>query len=204
MANGRWYPGMVLGHCPNNEIHKHMASFQFFPFPVLTTENLVMRQLSAHDAPGIFALRSNEQVNKYLDRKKAGSIEDALSFIEGINKSIANNESIYWGLQDKDDPRIIGTICLYNLSPEENKGEIGYELLPDFQGKGFMQQAMSETISFAFKKMQLKTIEAWTVKQNLSSISVLEKNGFVVDVKAYDNMTEAERKSGCVVYILNS
>jgi [ribosomal protein S5]-alanine N-acetyltransferase len=204
MANGKWYPAKVPDHWPDNEIQKQMTSFQFFPFPVLKTENLVLRQLSAADAAEIFALRSNEQVNKYLDRNKAKSLEDAITFIDVVNRNIANNESIYWGLQHKDDTQVIGTICLYNLSCLECKGEIGYELLPAVQGRGFMQEAILEILGFAFKKMQLKTIEAWTVKQNLASVRLLEKNGFVVDVKAYDNMTEAERKAGSVIYILTS
>jgi [ribosomal protein S5]-alanine N-acetyltransferase len=181
-----------------------MNSFQFSPFPVLVTENLLLRQLAISDAPDILELRSNEQVNKYLNRNKASSLEDALTFIALINNSIANNESIYWGLQLKDDLRIIGTICLWNLSRKDNKGELGYELLPGFQGRGFMQQAISEIIEYGFKIMDLKTIEACTVSQNLASIRILEKNGFVINEEAYGVMTEEERKAGSIVYTLQA
>jgi ribosomal-protein-alanine N-acetyltransferase len=92
-----------------------MNSFQFSPFPVLVTENLLLRQLAISDAPDILELRSSEQVNKYLNRNKASSLEDALTFIALINKSIANNESIYWGLKLKDDILIIVNICLWNI-----------------------------------------------------------------------------------------
>jgi [ribosomal protein S5]-alanine N-acetyltransferase len=179
-----------------------MASYQFFPFPVLITENLLLRQLSTDDAPEIFTLRSNEQVNRYIDRNKAESLDDALTFIDLINKSIANNESIYWVLQLKNDFKVIGTICLWNLSQEDGKAEIGYELLPAFQGKGLMQEAMSGIIEYGFNVMQLQTIEAWTVMQNQASIRTLQNNGFVVDEKAIGKMTEEEKKKGIIVFSL--
>ena len=181
-----------------------MNSFHFFPFPVLVTENLLLRQLAASDAPEILELRSNEQVNRFVDRNKANSLEDALSFINLINQNIANNKAIYWGLQPKNDLKLIGTICLWNLSPQECRAEIGYELLPDFQGKGLMQQAISNVIEYGFKTMHLQTIEAWTVKQNLASTRILERNGFVVDVKACGTMTEQEKKKDVIVFSLSA
>jgi [ribosomal protein S5]-alanine N-acetyltransferase len=194
----------AIGDAMSKYINQQMASYQFFPFPVLITENLLLRQLSTDDAPEIFALRSNEQVNRYIDRNKAESLDDALTFIDLINKSIANNESIYWVLQLKNDFKVIGTICLWNLSQEDGKAEIGYELLPAFQGKGLMQEAMSGIIEYGFNVMQLQTIEAWTVMQNQASIRTLQNNGFVVDEKAIGKMTEEEKKKGIIVFILTA
>ena len=181
-----------------------MNSFQFSPFAVLVTEDLLLRQLATTDAPEILALRSNEQVNRYVNRNKAHSLEDALSFIDLINKNIENNQSIYWGLQPKNNLKLIGTICLWNLSKQDISAEIGYELLPDFQGKGFMQQAISSVLEYGFKKMHLQTIEAWTVKQNLASTRILERNGFVVDVIAYGKMTEEEKVKDTIVFSLKA
>ena len=65
-----------------------MNSFQFSPFPVLVTQDLLLRQLATTDAPEILALRSNEQVNRFLDRNKAHSLGDSLTFIDLINKNM--------------------------------------------------------------------------------------------------------------------
>jgi ribosomal-protein-alanine N-acetyltransferase len=67
-----------------------------------------------------------------------------------------------------------------------------------------MQQAISEIIEYGFKIMDLKTIEACTVSQNLASIRILEKNGFVINEEAYGVMTEEERKAGSIVYTLQA
>ena len=109
-----------------------MAERNFNPFPVLKTERLTLRQLVSSDANEIFALRSNDNVNKYLDRKPAKSIDDAKTFIETINKNIQRNDSIYWAITLTGTNKLIGTICLFNLSDDNFKAEIGYELLTDF------------------------------------------------------------------------
>jgi ribosomal-protein-alanine N-acetyltransferase len=56
--------------------------------------------------------------------------------------------------------------------------EIGYELLPPYQGKGIMREAVENIISFGFNNMLLKTITAWPMPQNESSVKLLERSGF--------------------------
>jgi len=64
------------------------------PFPQLLTKRLLLRQLTLSDADQIFSLRSNDVVNKYLDRPKANSLEDAKTFITTILFAITNHHSI--------------------------------------------------------------------------------------------------------------
>jgi len=49
--------------------------------PLLNTERLRLRGLLESDAQQILAIRSNTEVNKYLDRASDTTIDDALSFI---------------------------------------------------------------------------------------------------------------------------
>ncbi len=55
----------------------HMIDVSFTPFPFLTTENYTLRNLMPEDAQEIFALRSSDEINKYLDRPKAHTLDDA-------------------------------------------------------------------------------------------------------------------------------
>ena len=181
-----------------------MAVFNFSPFPVQVTEDLLLRQVSENDAAQLLELRSNEQVNRYVERKKATSIEDALAFIDIINKGIAGNELVYWGIQLKNDLKVIGTIGLFNLSAHEDKAEIGYELLPGYQGKGLMQQAMTAVIQYGFHIMRLQMIEAWTVKENLASARVLQKMGFELHDQAVATTVSEDAKNDTVMYVLKS
>jgi RimJ/RimL family protein N-acetyltransferase len=155
-----------------------MTGKNFTPFPVLKTERLTLRQLRSSDDKEIFALRSDDNVNKYLDRKRSKSIDDAKNFIQTINENIQRNNSIYWAITLNGTDKLIGTICLFNFSKDNLKAEIGYELLPDFQGKGIMQEATSKVIDFGIQHIGLNSIEAYTHSENQSSTTLLHKLNF--------------------------
>ncbi|HEX8331072.1 MAG TPA: GNAT family N-acetyltransferase [Segetibacter sp.] len=155
-----------------------MTGKTFTPFPVLKTERLTLRQLISSDDKEIFALRSDDNVNKYLGRKPSTSIDDAKNFIQTINENIKRNDSVYWAITFNGTDKLIGTICLFDFSDDNSKAEIGYELLPGFQGKGIMQEATSKVIDFGIQQIGLKSIEAYTHSENQSSTRLLEKFNF--------------------------
>ena len=59
-----------------------MLKLNFNPFPLITTERLVLRQVSSFDVNEIFFLRSDEEVLRYIQRKPAKNIEEAIQFIQ--------------------------------------------------------------------------------------------------------------------------
>jgi ribosomal-protein-alanine N-acetyltransferase len=156
-----------------------MLPINFEPFPNLVTEKLSLRQLTPEDVNELFKLRSDEKVNRFLTRNPSRTIEDAGAFINKINRGIRNNESMYWAITLKSDNRMIGTICLWNIQPENYRAEIGYELNPDFWGKGIMKEAIAKVIHYGFDIMKLHSLEADLDPGNFQSIMLLEKNGFI-------------------------
>ena len=155
-----------------------MRDRNFKPFPVLKTERLTLRKVASSDDNEIFALRSNKNVNKYLDRQPSKSIDDAKTFIQTINKNIHKNNSIYWAITLNDTDKLIGIICLFDFCDDNLKAEIGYELLPEFQGKGIMHEATSKVIDFGLQRIGLNLIIAYTHFENQSSTRLLEKFNF--------------------------
>lgn len=151
----------------------------FNPFPTFHTQRLILRPLTLQDEQEIFELRSNDAVNQFLDRPKAQSLKDAQQFIQKITDTIQKNEGVYWVIALQHDPKLIGSIALWNFAPEENMAEIGFELHPQYQGQGIMREALTKVIEFCFTTIQLQTIEAWTHINNVSSIRLLEKNHFI-------------------------
>lgn len=148
-----------------------------YTFPVLTTERLTLRKLTKSDSGEILQLRSNPEINKFLDRKPSKTMEDASSFIN----SIIENESdglFYWAITKTGSKKLIGTICLFEFSSTPKKCEIGYELLIEYQGQGIMIEAAKKIIEYANKKLGLKMIDAITHKDNQSSTGLLVKLNF--------------------------
>ncbi len=174
-----------------------MLDISFTPFPFLATENFSLRNLQPGDDQEIFVLRSSDEINKYLNRTKANSLEDAMAFINMIIAGIEKNESIFWVVTPKNQDRFLGTICLWRISREEAKAEIGYELLPENHGKGIMQEVIPEILRFGFEEMKLQTIEAELSPRNLKSVRLLEKNNFRLAT------TVSEENPDSVIYALN-
>ncbi len=152
-----------------------MLSRSFTPFPILTTERLTLRQLVSNDEQEIFILRSDREINKYLDRQISKTIDDARDFINKINENINKNDSLYWAITLGDKNLLVGTICLFNFSDEDGKCEIGYELLTDFQGQGIMKEAAEKVVDYAFNTIKVQKIEAIFHRDNQRSINLLEQ-----------------------------
>lgn len=177
-----------------------MPALNFVSFPQLMTERLVLRSLSEADAHDVMLLRSNEQVNQFLSRPACIDIEAAKNFIAKIEKGIDNKESLYWVVNLKGSDKLIGTICLWNFEIDKMQAETGFELFPEFQGKGIMTEALSEVLAFGFKELQLKTITALTNSDNLSSIKLLQKAGFLAD-NDYTLVTKGEAEDLLIFYL---
>ena len=156
-----------------------MLNRMFTPFPVLTTERLTLRQLLITDEQEIFTLRSDSEINKYLNRPLSTTLEDARNFINKINENIEKNDALYWAITLRNNNMLIGTIGLFSFSTEKSTCEIGYELLTNFQGRGIMKEALDKVIDYAFNSIKIKTIEAFLHRDNQRSIQLLEKLSFV-------------------------
>ncbi|MGV3527272.1 MAG: GNAT family N-acetyltransferase [Flavisolibacter sp.] len=148
----------------------------------------MLRELVSSDDFEIFALRSNDNVNKYLGRQPARSVDDAKNFIRAIHENTRQNKSVYWAITMIGNDKLMGTICLFDFSDDNSKAEIGFELLPAYQGKGIMQEAASKVIAFAFQYLVLHTIDACTHPENLGSIRLLEKLNFKRHSVVDDNL----------------
>ncbi|TXD53021.1 MULTISPECIES: GNAT family N-acetyltransferase [unclassified Polaribacter] len=168
-------------------------NYNFTPFPVLETARLTLRALNLDDAKAIFGLRTNKEVNEFIDRKTPRNLSEARAFIDRISTLAENSKGIFWVLESKSNHQLMGTIGLRNFEDEENYAEIGYEIDPIHQQKGFMSEAFKAVLNFGFKELELKTIEAFTHKDNDASIALLEQQKFTLHPERRDEGFENNR-----------
>lgn len=164
-----------------------MHTSQFIPFPVLETERLLLRRVDFNDVKEVFDLRSNPETMKYIPRPLLQTTEEALEHIALIDAKIENNEGINWAITLKGCSRLLGVIGHYRIRPEHFRAEIGYMLLPEFQGRGIITEAITKVLEYGFEVMQLHSIEAIIDPENEASAKVLEKNNFVKEAHLKEN-----------------
>jgi len=150
----------------------------FTSFPVLNTTRLRLDQIELADEEEIFALRSDAHNRRYIDAPLAKNKEEAIRFIEKIRKGVAEKQWLYWGVRLQESGPLMGSVCLWNFSDDQQKAEIGYELLPAHQGQGYMREIVQAVISYSFETLKLESISAYTHHENEKSRQLLEKCNF--------------------------
>lgn len=181
-------------------IRVNMNGLSFSPFPDLSTGRSVLRQLRPTDCKEIMGLRSDERILQFLVISKCNNLFEANQFIEKINTGIKNNEWIYWGITEKGADTLIGTICLWNISKENFRAEIGYVLHPDFHRKGIMSKAIDAVMDYGFNKMNLHSVEAHVHPDNKASIKLLETKGFMKEAHFKENVFFEGKFLDTVIY----
>ena len=156
-----------------------MLQVNFDPFPILTTERLVLREIKNTDAKDFFVMRSNADTMRYIPRPVAVTEADVLEVIDRISTGLKTNESISWGITLKGENKFVGSIGFVRMKKENYRAEIGYILHPDLHGKGIMYEALQACIDYGFKTMKLHTIEGIVDARNIASAKLLEKSGFI-------------------------
>ena len=157
-----------------------MLTPNFSPFPQLTTERLLLRQMTLDDAPAVLRLRSNTDVMKYINRPLTQTVEEAEKWISVVIDTLEKNDGISWCISLKEKPaEHVGSIGLWRIEKENYRAEIGYMLEPHLQGQGLMYEAIVPVIQYGFEVMQLHSIEAHIDPRNAASAALLRKAGFV-------------------------
>ena len=182
-----------------------MLEINFLPFPNLETKRLVLKQINANDAEAILALRSNDEVMKYIPRAYLKTKEDALELIAMFDDKIENGIGINWGIYFLDEPeKLLGIIGHYRIKPEHFRAEVGYMLFPDHKGKGIVSEALKKVVEYGFNEMKLHSIEAILDPENKGSEKVLLKNGFVKEAHLIENEYYEGRFLDTMIYsVLN-
>ncbi|MBK7668878.1 MAG: GNAT family N-acetyltransferase [Sphingobacteriaceae bacterium] len=164
-----------------------MLAPNFTPFPTLTTNRLVLRQITVEDAPELFFQRTDERVMKYIERPRPKDINDTITFINTISDLRDKNEIITWGIALKENPKLIGTVVYLNFKKEHYRAEFGYALHPDYWRKGIMDEVAKAVIDYGFNVMKLHSIEANINPENIASQKLLEKHKFVKEAYFKEN-----------------
>lgn len=140
-------------------------------FPLISDSKIRLRQIIASDMNDLVEL-------SFYDTKQAKNVAQAIEMMAKIDKDYDDGNSIHWGIEDILTNKIVGT-CGYYRGLDNGEGELGFVLLSQFRGQGFMTNAMQLAIDFGLKNMEFKRIWAITSKQNIKAMKLLERLNFI-------------------------
>ena len=147
-------------------------------FPVLETDRLVLRQLTVEYSNIWFKNLSDDEVAVLIGMEPLEDVEDSRVIINSFNERYEKNNGMAWAIILKEDESFIGTCSYEKIDSHNLSGEIGYDLLKEYWGHGFMAEALNAIINYGFDSLRLNRIEAHTAALNLASRNLLRRLGF--------------------------
>ena len=148
------------------------------PFPMLVTNRLALRELTVDDSENWFKNLSDDEVAVLIGMEPLENVEDSKSIINSFIDRYEKKNGMAWAIILKEDESFIGTCSYENIDSHNLSGEIGYDLLKEYWGHGFMAEALSAIIDYGFESLRLNRIEAHTAAINLASRNLLRRLGF--------------------------
>ena len=110
------------------------------------------------------------------------NLRDVLDYLYGLYREHPEWEGwlAWYAVRiDNDVPVLCGSIGFKGPPDERGIVEIGYSVLPEFEGQGLATEMVAAIVQWAKHQPQVKRVEAETNIDNKTSIRVLEKNNFI-------------------------
>lgn len=151
----------------------------FDSFPVILLDDIILRKINAEtDCEAFFHYINNHNVAAYLSELDIPvSLESAKNELGYWNKLFDNKHSFYWAITH--DNKIIGTCGFNYWNKDQRRAEISYDLDYNYWNRGITTKAIKAICDFLFNNTSVQRIQATVALENIGSIRVLEKSGFI-------------------------
>jgi ribosomal-protein-alanine N-acetyltransferase len=73
----------------------------------------------------------------------------------------------------------MGTVVFWKFEFDSYRAELGYIMNRRYQGNGYMLESIQRVLQYGFEVLGLHSLEARVDPENVPSVRVLEKTGFV-------------------------
>ena len=144
----------------------------------METDRLIVRDEIESDLNDMHRLWSDKETMHYLDAVLMNTIEETA---KNLKSGIANADGHYFCICNKATGSYMGNVG-YTITDTTPFGKIvhmGYLLLPEYHGKGYMTEAVKKVIEFAFIEDDCIRVITGCYKDNEASRRVMEKVGFI-------------------------
>ena len=162
-----------------------------YEFPIIKTERLLLRQFADSDLWNVFKGLSDPDIIRYYGVSYQ-TLEDTRAQIKFFADLEKNGTGDWWAVCSPDNKTFYGAGGLNGLNKEHKKAEIGFWLLREYWGQGFMTEAMPVICEYGFSHLGLHRIEGFVESENLNSKKALAKLGFSLE----GTLRDCEIKNG--------
>lgn len=147
-------------------------------FEIIETPRLKIRTLDIRDLESFADYRNLPEICRFQAWRPKPA-EEIAAFLRQNSAAVFNQADTWFQLAIcLQNGQLIGDIGIHFLTLQ-TQVEIGYTLAPDYQGCGYAFEAVQAVIRFLFAKLKKSSVTASIDPDNLKSIRLIEKLGFV-------------------------
>ncbi len=143
----------------------------------IQTSRIVLRPIRIEDAQLILDLVNSAEWIRHISNLGIHTQKQTEEYIK--KRMLPQYERLGFGnfcIERLSDHKKIGTCSMYDR-PGHEGFDLGFALLPEFQGKGYAFEASETLMDWMYKRGETK-LSAYTLEDNLSSRKLLERLGF--------------------------
>lgn len=146
--------------------------------PFLETDRILLERSREDHWPFLLKLLNSPKWIKNIGDRKVYTEADARKYLLEKIMPNADDKKGYGQLCiiRKEDYKIVGVTGIYKR-PGLDHADIGFALLPEFEGNGYAHEASSTLLDFIKNQGILNRVEGITIPSNKASQRLLEKLG---------------------------
>jgi RimJ/RimL family protein N-acetyltransferase len=158
-------------------------------FPLqIQTPRLLLRDFVSEDWPAVLAYQSDPRYLRYYPWETRTE-DEVRAFVQMFlgHQQEQPRRRFQLAITLPEDGRLIGNCGMRRKLGNEWEGDIGYELAPEYWGRGYATEAARTMVDFGFRELDLHRISSWCIADNVASARVLEKTGLRLEGRLREN-----------------
>ncbi len=173
----------------------------------IDTGRLRLRPFVETDVEALWPIVSQPDFPKQMSWAAHTDREETREFVRAQIAGLAQNRRAGWGIEHEG--KLAGCIALDGITWQlralrVDRATLGYWLAPALWGKGFMTEAATAVVRFAFETIGLHKVTTTCFVDNHASRRVIEKVGFRFVGRAEDDLWRDGRWITHLCYELTS
>ncbi|NQZ83913.1 MAG: GNAT family N-acetyltransferase [Colwellia sp.] len=143
----------------------------------ISTDRLILSLMTLTDLSNFSLLQTDVELMKYIGPILSGE-DIKTKFLDRIKPF--NQEEGHWltlNIHDKETNAFVGSIGFKLDSIIEQRFEVGYLVLKQFGGKGYITEAGHAIVDFLLNQVMVKKVVAYCTTVNIGSWKVMGKIG---------------------------
>ncbi|MFI4999335.1 MAG: GNAT family N-acetyltransferase [Reyranellales bacterium] len=145
--------------------------------PKFDTGRLSLRPYRESDLKALHVLYADAENLRYWSTLANTDVEQTR---KALRWHIAYSPAHYamWAVEEKKSGRLIGMINYHRRDRRERRVDVGWLILPKFQGKGLMTEAARALLRYLIDDLKVHKVEALIRADNKPSAALAKRLGF--------------------------